>query len=58
MSFKVVLAYSGGLDTSVIVPWLKDTYGVEVVCMAADVLSRDVLNRRVREKAAAEVLSR
>jgi argininosuccinate synthase len=37
MSFKVVLAYSGGLDTSVIVPWLRETYGVEVICMAADV---------------------
>ncbi|MEX2526022.1 MAG: argininosuccinate synthase [Gemmatimonadota bacterium] len=34
---KVVLAYSGGLDTSVIVPWLRETYGAEVICMAADV---------------------
>ena len=34
---KVVLAYSGGLDTSVIVPWLKENYGCEVVCFAADV---------------------
>ncbi|MEG1991249.1 MAG: argininosuccinate synthase, partial [Christensenella sp.] len=25
---KVVLAYSGGLDTSIIIPWLKETYGV------------------------------
>jgi argininosuccinate synthase len=33
----VVLAYSGGLDTSIIVPWLKESYGVEVVCVAADV---------------------
>jgi argininosuccinate synthase len=33
----VVLAYSGGLDTSIIVPWLKETYGAEVVCVAADV---------------------
>lgn len=37
MSFTVVLAYSGGLDTSIIVPWLKENYGAEVVCMAADV---------------------
>ena len=29
---KVVLAYSGGLDTSVIVPWLKNNYDCEVVC--------------------------
>jgi argininosuccinate synthase len=33
---KVVLAYSGGLDTSVIVPWLKDNYGCEVVTFTAD----------------------
>ncbi len=34
---KVVLAYSGGLDTSIIVPWLREQYGAEVVCVAADV---------------------
>ncbi|MCI0490456.1 MAG: argininosuccinate synthase [Blastocatellia bacterium] len=34
---KVVLAYSGGLDTSVILRWLIETYGCEVVCFAADV---------------------
>lgn len=34
---KVVLAYSGGLDTSTIVPWLKENYGCEVICMVADV---------------------
>ena len=34
---KVVLAYSGGLDTSVIIPWLKETYGYEVIAMAADI---------------------
>ncbi len=33
---KVVLAYSGGLDTSVIVPWLKENYGCEVVTYTAD----------------------
>jgi argininosuccinate synthase len=33
---KVVLAYSGGLDTSVIVPWLKEEYGCEVVTFTAD----------------------
>jgi argininosuccinate synthase len=33
---KVVLAYSGGLDTSVILRWLKDTYGCEVVAFCAD----------------------
>ena len=34
---KVVLAYSGGLDTSVIVRWLQDTYGAEVVTFTADI---------------------
>ena len=33
---KVILAYSGGLDTSIIIPWLKENYGCEVICMAAD----------------------
>jgi argininosuccinate synthase len=33
---KVVLAYSGGLDTSVIVPWLKNNYGCEVICYTAN----------------------
>ncbi|MEG2036536.1 MAG: argininosuccinate synthase [Ruthenibacterium sp.] len=34
---KVVLAYSGGLDTSIIIPWLKENYGCEVIAAAADV---------------------
>ena len=34
---KVVLAYSGGLDTSIIIPWLKENYDYEVIAMAADV---------------------
>ncbi len=33
---KVVLAYSGGLDTSVILPWLKENYGYDVIAFAAD----------------------
>jgi len=33
---RIVLAYSGGLDTSVILPWLKDKYGCEVVAFVAD----------------------
>ena len=33
---KCVLAYSGGLDTSVIVPWLKNNYGCEVICFCAN----------------------
>ena len=34
---KVVLAYSGGLDTSVIIPWLKETYGCQVIAVIVDV---------------------
>jgi len=34
---KAVLAYSGGLDTSVIVPWLRENYGCEVICFCADI---------------------
>jgi argininosuccinate synthase len=34
---RIVLAYSGGLDTSVIVPWLKEHYRCEVVCFTADI---------------------
>lgn len=34
---KIVLAYSGGLDTSAMLLWLKETYGCEVVCYTADV---------------------
>jgi argininosuccinate synthase len=34
---KVVLAYSGGLDTSVIVPWLRENYGCEVICFCANI---------------------
>ena len=33
---KVVLAYSGGLDTSVIIPWLKENYGSEVIAVCVD----------------------
>jgi argininosuccinate synthase len=34
---KIALAYSGGLDTSIIIPWLKENYGCEVVAVAVDV---------------------
>src|SRR5437868_2150843 len=34
---KVALAYSGGLDTSVIIPWLKENYGCEVVAICGDI---------------------
>jgi argininosuccinate synthase len=48
----IVLAYSGGLDTSIIVPWLKEHYRREVVCVAADVGQGDELEGLV-EKAIA-----
>jgi len=41
---KVVLGYSGGLDTSVIVPWLRENYAAEVVCMAGNVGQREPLD--------------
>ncbi len=47
---KVVLAYSGGLDTSIIIPWLRENYGCEIVAMAADVGQGEELEP-LREKA-------
>jgi hypothetical protein len=47
---KVVLAYSGGLDTSVIVRWLQETYGCEVVTFTADIGQGEELEP-AREKA-------
>ena len=41
---KVLLAYSGGLDTSAIIPWLKDTYNCEVVCYCANVGQEEELD--------------
>ena len=41
---KVVVAYSGGLDTSVIVKWVKEAYQAEVVCYCADVGQEEELN--------------
>ncbi|HPJ40170.1 MAG TPA: argininosuccinate synthase [Spirochaetota bacterium] len=41
---KVVLAYSGGLDTSIIVKWLLETYNCEVICFAADVGQEEELD--------------
>ena len=40
MPEKVVLAYSGGLDTSIIIPWLKENYAYEVIAMVGDGLTR------------------
>ena len=49
---KVVLAYSGGLDTSIIIPWLKERYDCEVIAMIGDVGQEEDLEA-VRRKALA-----
>ncbi|EQD56151.1 argininosuccinate synthase, partial [mine drainage metagenome] len=49
---KVVLAYSGGLDTSVIITWLKETYGCSVVAFCADLGQGEDLEE-IRKKAEA-----
>jgi argininosuccinate synthase len=48
----IALAYSGGLDTSIIVPWLNEQYGARVICVAADIGQGDELEG-VRAKAIA-----
>jgi argininosuccinate synthase len=48
----IVLAYSGGLDTSIIVPWLKERYDARVICVAADIGQGEELEG-VRAKALA-----
>ena len=56
---KVVLAYSGGLDTSVILPWLKETYGYEVIAFAAELGQGDELTgikRKALESGAAKCI--
>ena len=41
---KIVLAYSGGLDTSVLLSWIKDTYGnAEMICFCANIGQEDEL---------------
>src|SRR6516164_6252441 len=56
---KVALAYSGGLDTSVIIPWLKENYGCEVVAVCADILKGGDeltgLEEKARKTGASEV---
>ncbi|NLB17932.1 MAG: argininosuccinate synthase, partial [Syntrophomonadaceae bacterium] len=46
----IVLAYSGGLDTSIIIPWLKENYGCEVVAVCVDLGQGEELEP-LREKA-------
>ena len=49
MPEKVVLAYSGGLDTSIIIPWLKENYSYDVVAMVGDVGQGDDLDAVVEK---------
>jgi argininosuccinate synthase len=49
----IVLAYSGGLDTSIIVPWLREHYNAKVICVAADIGQGDSELDGIREKALA-----
>jgi argininosuccinate synthase len=49
MSEKVVLAYSGGLDTSIIIPWLRENYGYEVIAMVGDVGQGDDVEAVVKK---------
>lgn len=44
MKEKVVLAYSGGLDTTAIIPWLKENYDCEVICCCIDVGQKEELD--------------
>jgi argininosuccinate synthase len=57
---KAVLAYSGGLDTSIIVPWLKEHYGCEVVCYCSNVgqggMELDGLEAKARQIGADQVM--
>ena len=59
---KVVLAYSGGLDTSVIVPWLKENYGCEVICFCANVGQGDEdlagLEQKALKSGASQLIAR
>jgi argininosuccinate synthase len=53
MPRTIVLAYSGGLDTSIIVPWLREHYDARVICVAADIGQGNAELAGVREKALA-----
>jgi argininosuccinate synthase len=55
---KAVLAYSGGLDTSVIVPWLRENYGCEVICFCANLGQGDEELVGLEEKALASGASK
>ncbi len=55
---KIVVAYSGGLDTSVILTWLKDTYGAEIIAFCADIGQAEELRglkAKARQTGAAKI---
>lgn len=59
MADSIVLAYSGGLDTSIIVPWLRENYDAEVICVAADVGQGEELTgleRRAKQQGASALV--
>ena len=47
---KIVLAYSGGLDTSVILKWLQDQYNAEVICYTSD-LGQEINRKAIYQNA-------
>lgn len=58
---KVVLAYSGGLDTSIIIPWLKENYDYDVIAVCGDVgqgKETDGLEERAKKRALQSSISR
>jgi len=58
MQKKVVLAYSGGLDTSCCVQWLKDRYALEVICFSAfigETSRKDMLRKRAISAGASKI---
>ena len=54
---KVVLAYSGGLDTSIVIPWLKENYNMEIIAACVNVGQDDDMEE-VRKKAIASGASK
>ena len=61
MKEKVVLAYSGGLDTTAIIPWLKENYDYEVICCCVDCGQEeelDGLEERAKYSGASKIIYR
>ena len=55
---KVALAYSGGLDTSIIIPWLKENYGCEVIAVVGDVgqkIDKEALTKKAIATGASKI---